>query len=235
VRFDAVLQPTHRPKVVDSGLAGRAAAGQRYVRLGVVQIHPLGSGGVGEAAGGHAQEHGLADPPGYLITVDGWDILWIDDRLHGDLTAGVGEESADLAEGERSHTFQPGDSATEQASGHQRLLAQVDVQHHLGPQSAQVESGWPNDQAATCRLRLLTVAGLRLLIGSAVLGCGFWWLFLRRGSGIVEPSLGLIVDWFVGLLRFGRGVLLVTELPQQLQRQGGLGQDADSFGAAHLG
>jgi hypothetical protein len=72
----------------------------------VVQVYALGSGGVGEAAGGHAQEHGFADPPRYLITIHRWGVLRIDNRLHLNLTAGVGEESAYLVEGERSDSFE---------------------------------------------------------------------------------------------------------------------------------
>jgi hypothetical protein len=124
------------PEIVDAGLTGRSTAGERYVRLRVIKIHAFGSGGVREAAGWHAQKHGLADPPRDLIAVGGSDILRIDDRLHVYVAGGVAEESADLLQGEGSYAFKPGDSATEQASSHQRLLAQMDVQHHLGSQLA---------------------------------------------------------------------------------------------------
>jgi hypothetical protein len=54
MRFDAMFEAVHRAEVVNAGLAGWSAAGGREVGLGVVEVHPVAAGGVGEAAGRHA-------------------------------------------------------------------------------------------------------------------------------------------------------------------------------------
>ena len=100
-----MFEPDQRPEAVDASLAGRSTAGGWAVGDGVVEVHALGCGGVGEAAGGHSEEHGFADPPGDFIAVNGWGVLRIDDRLHFHVATGVGQEAADLAEGEGSDAF----------------------------------------------------------------------------------------------------------------------------------
>jgi hypothetical protein len=126
VGFDAVFEPDQRTQVVDSGLAGRATTGGWQVGLGVVKVHPSGSGCVGEAAGWHVQEHGFADPSRYLIAVHWWAVLRVDDRLHLDLTGGVGEEPAHLVEGHGPDSFEAGGAAQPSSmfGTRQRLLSQ---------------------------------------------------------------------------------------------------------------
>ena len=86
----------------------------------------------------------------------------IDDRLHLDVAAGVGEESTDLAEGDGSYSFEAGSAADDAgfavSERPQRFLAEMDVQHHPGSQLAQIESGRPHDQPAANRFRLVTVS-----------------------------------------------------------------------------
>jgi hypothetical protein len=82
--------------------------------------------------------------------------LGIDHWLHLHLAAGVVEEASHLAEGDRSYSFEPANAAAQcfRTSGRseQRLIAEMDVQHHLGPQLAVIDSGRPNDQPRTGRL-----------------------------------------------------------------------------------
>jgi hypothetical protein len=95
VSFDAVFEPDHGAEVVDSGLTGWSAAGGWMVGLRVIQFHAVGGGGVGEAAGGHAQEHGFADAPRYLVAVSWRGDLGVDDGLDPDVAVGVGEKATD--------------------------------------------------------------------------------------------------------------------------------------------
>jgi hypothetical protein len=117
VGFDAMFEAGQRAQVVHSGLADRAAPCRREIGLGVVEIHPLGAGGVGEAAGRHPQEHGFADPPRNLIAIHWRGVVRINDRLHLDLAAGVAEEPLHLAESHGSDAFESRDSAAEQLAG----------------------------------------------------------------------------------------------------------------------
>jgi hypothetical protein len=145
--------------------------------------------------------------------------LRIDDRLHFHLATSVGQEAADLAEGEGSDAFQTASSASHAGLAivvaEQRFFTDMDVQHDLGPQFADIKPGRPNDQPA--------VSG------------AFTKIILGRCRGVVERRLRFIVDGVVGLLRLTGGTLFVPEVPQQLQGQGGLGQDSDRFGAAYVG
>jgi hypothetical protein len=72
-----------------------------------------GAGGVGEAAGWHAQEHGFSDPARHLVAVDWCAVGRVDDRLHSYVAASVGEEAADLAQCDRSDTFKAADASAE--------------------------------------------------------------------------------------------------------------------------
>jgi hypothetical protein len=56
-----------------------------------------------------------------------------------------------------------------------------------------------------------------------------------RSSGPIERCAGMVVDRLVRLLRFGGWLLLVAELPQQVQRQCRLRQNPDRLGSAYIG
>ena len=178
----------------------------------MIELEASGVSGVREAAGWHPQEHGFPDPPRNLVAVDRRRVMRVDDWLHAYVAAGVGEEPPDLPERNRSNTFEPANPAQSEltvAVAEQRFLAEMDVQHDLGPELTHVHCRRGNDQ-----LRWL---GLGLII------------FARRSGGHLVRSIGLVVDRFIGLLRLRGGTLLVAKLPQQLQRQRRLGKDADGL------
>src|SRR4249919_4056052 len=110
-----MFESDHGAEVVAAGLAGRSAANLRDKCLGVVEVEVAGAGGVGEAAGRHAQEHGFADPPRYLVAIDRRGVSGVDNWLQLDITVGVAKKAADLPEGKWSYSFEPGDAAAEQA------------------------------------------------------------------------------------------------------------------------
>ena len=68
-----------------------------------------------------------------------------------------------------------------------------------------------------------------------VVSCGLRRVCWRRSCGGFEGRVRFIVDGLFGLLGFGGWMLFVPELPEQLQRQGWLGQDADRFGSPDVG
>src|SRR5215211_930493 len=115
-----MFEADHRAKIVHTGLARRSAASGRDIGLGVVQYHPAAAGRVGKAAGWHAQEHGFADSPRYLIAVHWRGVFGVDDWLHAYLARGVGEEAAYVSEGDRSYSLEPADAASECRHGRWR-------------------------------------------------------------------------------------------------------------------
>jgi hypothetical protein len=107
-------------------------------------------------------------------------------------------------------------------------VAEVDVQYHLGPQLADIDAGRPDDQRRIGRL--LRLLGFWRVVGCRLLRFGWW-----RSCGGFVGRVRFVVDRLAGLLGFGGWMLFVAELPQQLQCQGWLGQDADCFGSADVG
>jgi transposase len=89
------------------------------------------------------------------------------------VAAGAGEEASHLAEGHGSDAFQAADSAAEcccaAGGGEEGFLAEMDVQYHLGPQLALIDTGRPDDQrrlgGLLCRVGRLLCRIRRLLCG----------------------------------------------------------------------
>ena len=103
----------------------------------MVKLEASGVSGVREAAGWHPQEHGFPDPPRNLVAVDRRRVLRVDDWLHAYVAVGAGEEPADLPERNRPNAFEPANPAQSElavAVAEQRFLAEMDVQHDLGPE-----------------------------------------------------------------------------------------------------
>ena len=106
-----MFEADQRAETVDSSLGWRPASGWRTVGLGVVEFEAPAGGGIGEAAGWHAQEHRFSDPTWDLVAVHRGAVGRVDDRLHSYVAAGVGEEAANLAQCDRSDTFEAADAA----------------------------------------------------------------------------------------------------------------------------
>ena len=77
----------------------------------MAKVHAAAAGGVGEATGWHAEEHGLADSSRYLVAVDRSGVLGVDDWKQLNVAVSVGEEPAHVSESDWSYTFEPTDSA----------------------------------------------------------------------------------------------------------------------------
>ena len=180
----------------------------------------------------------------------------INHRLQPDVASRLPEEAAHLAECHGADPFEPASAAADAwlafVVAEQRILAEMNMQDHLGPQLAQLQPRRLNDQSAPsrfCRSRGLHVWLLRFSVTLPWLR-GFSVQVIRlAGSGwaaefSVQHILGnccpvvgrvwLVVDGFVGLLQFSGRTLLIAELPQQLQRQRRLSEDANGLRSAYI-
>ena len=158
MRLDPMLNAAQWPQVVHPSLARRATACRRQVRNGVIKIHPPTPGRVRETAGRHPQEHRFTDPPRNLISRP---------------PAGVSSGSM-IGCTRTSHVVSPRNRRTWprvtgpspsrrptpppirreiRGASEQSLVAEMDMQHHLGPQFPLIDSGRPDDQRRTGRLR----------------------------------------------------------------------------------
>jgi hypothetical protein len=141
--LDAMLGAAERPQIMYPGLSRRPTLSGWEIRLGVVQVHPSSASCIRKAAGRHPQEHRLLDAAWNLVSIDRGDIDWVDHRLHSHLATGLAKEAANLLESDGSDPLHPSYATAQPAgteppsaisnTGQQRLLAEMNVQHHLRP------------------------------------------------------------------------------------------------------
>jgi hypothetical protein len=136
VGFEVVTTAGIRSEVADPGLAGRPAAVEADIGLGVINIDTATDRSrVGKHIGRVPQQDLLTQTGRNLVAVDR--IVTgrqVNHRFQVD-RAPVPEHSAQLAEQYRPHLFNPGHPA----SGAQRLLTEMDIDDDPGPGPLWVE------------------------------------------------------------------------------------------------
>jgi hypothetical protein len=172
-----------------------------------------------------AQQQLFPQRSGDLITVNrGVSGGQIDDRLHSD-GAAVAEQRGQPIEQERADLF---DTANADAGG-DRFGGHMHIHHSPRPRPSRIKPRRHDPQRSVARLagRVRVDDRLRLVMGRSVS------IGTRLGSW---DELTVVFDRSLGeIIGFGGSVpLIVSMVAQQPQRLGGLGEDADGLGSAHL-